>query len=856
MQRLTRQLSTSISSATRSRGITSNGLNIPIPVRSCVPVRHSSMLVFDRKAKTIQKDRSSATNAFDFIREEIGERLTERLEDLSRHKLPTVLDLGSGSGLMAKHLQDTRIEMQTLYQLETSEALLNRDAHLDEALRVKPQRIVGDEEFIPFAPASMDLVISNLSLHWVNDLPGTFEQVCKVLRPDGLFLAAMLGGSTLQELRSAFTLAEMEREGGLSPHISPFANISDIGNLLGRAKFALTTVDTEMISVNFADPFILMRDLQGMGESNVSLQRREFTSKDTFMSAASIYQSLYANPDGSVPATFQVRSDRRWKMALTYDFKIIYLIGWSPDASQQQPKKRGTASPDANSVLELMSSPPSPLIPDIQSSASVYRAVTFNEKSQANLVKQRKANLQCETHQHGTKFLTAVILDDVKRAEELLVKAERIGQNLLTARDTDTGDSALHIACEYSALDCFDLLIKKGADATLVQLTLVNRRDRSSNEAGNTPLHLAARKSNLNVVKKLLAVGANINKLNKEERTPFYYAIWLQDDLMFETLLHGMVNVNRQVSKGYTPLHEACKQGYSRAVEMLILRGADINSLHPTSKNTPLHLACISGSESSVATLLLAGAKQEVANVKGATPFQLAHQSKYIGITDIMQRHQREDEDRKKRILNDADTESSDSDEEIAHKLPTLSRSLPSSPIMKEATTTLKTLRADKVYLESQLSRVNTQRKQAIEQGKLSTARMLTDLAHRTEDRIFMVEENLLALEDESLHLREQHLRQLMSFHQQKKPVQPTELGPRTAKLQFIKMLNLMSSSAPNLKDIEEGKPSSHIISPRKILIPDEPTVKPVNRMQRSYTSGGEKSSGLAKKEVKFAQEQ
>jgi len=201
---------------------------------------------------------------------------------------------------------------------------------------VKPNRIVGREDRIPFEPGSLDLVISNMSLHWVNDLPGTFDQVKNCLRPDGLFIASMLGENTLQELRSAFTLAEMERDGGVSPHVSPFTKVSDIGNLLGRSRFALTTVDTEVISVNFADPFVLMRDLQGMAENNASVQRRDFTNKDIFMSAASIYKALYGNEDGSVPATFQV----------------IYLIGWCPDESQAKPKQRGSATVSLKTIGE------------------------------------------------------------------------------------------------------------------------------------------------------------------------------------------------------------------------------------------------------------------------------------------------------------------------------------------------------------------------------------------------------------------------------------------------------------------------------------------------------------------------
>eukprot|EP01117_Protostelium_nocturnum_P015004 TRINITY_DN5775_c0_g1_i1.p1 TRINITY_DN5775_c0_g1~~TRINITY_DN5775_c0_g1_i1.p1 ORF type:complete len:360 (+),score=106.88 TRINITY_DN5775_c0_g1_i1:129-1208(+) len=291
-----------------------------------------SMSIFNRKAKNMQKDRIAMLpngRDFDFLREEIGQRLCERLEDLSRHKFEVALDLGCGPGLLAKHLQDTRTDIKKLFQMDSSSLLLNRDIELDNQLpNFKPIRIVGDEEYLPFADSSLDLVISNMSLHWVNDLPATFHQIKRALRPDGLFLASMLGGDTLQELRSAFTLAELERNGGVSPHVSPFAGMGDVGSLLTKAKFALTTVDTEYITVKYADPFILMRDLQGMGENNAVLKSRGFTSKETMLSAASIYESLYGLKDGGIPVTFQ----------------IIYLIGWAPDKGQQQPKKRGSAT--------------------------------------------------------------------------------------------------------------------------------------------------------------------------------------------------------------------------------------------------------------------------------------------------------------------------------------------------------------------------------------------------------------------------------------------------------------------------------------------------------------------------------
>ncbi len=202
---------------------------------------------------------------------------------------------------------------------------------------VKPERVVADEELIPFEEGTFDLVISNLALHWVNDLPGVLAQIRRVLKPDGLFLASMFGEETLWELRNAFLVAEQDRDGGISNHVSPFAGVSDVGDLLTRAKFALPTstlssfhshahartrtrtrtpnallllwvlaVDQEELVVDFADAFTLMRDLRGMGESNAQHFRRPYVPRSTMYAAAAAYKTLYGKEDGRVPATFQV----------------------------------------------------------------------------------------------------------------------------------------------------------------------------------------------------------------------------------------------------------------------------------------------------------------------------------------------------------------------------------------------------------------------------------------------------------------------------------------------------------------------------------------------------------------------
>jgi NADH dehydrogenase [ubiquinone] 1 alpha subcomplex assembly factor 5 len=324
--------------------------------------------VFDRNVKRIQKDRAATAESsreFDYLRDEVAKRLLDRLDDVKGREFSVVVDLGSREGSALKYLTK-RVGIKKIFALDTSERMLLRDykpqqmnsrqqnndqnasnitvakqhnehrtnqtnrglKDTKDESEIQPIRIVADEEFLPFAPRSVDLFISNLSLHWVNDLPGCLMQIRQSLKDDGLFLAAMFGGDTLFELRNAFFLAEQEREGGAGIHVSPFAGVSDIGNLLTQAGFALTTVDTESIQVKYADPFVLMHDLRGMAENNAAIHRRPYVSRDTILAAAIIYQTLYGLPDGTIPASFQ----------------IIYMIGWAPHASQPKPKPRGSAT--------------------------------------------------------------------------------------------------------------------------------------------------------------------------------------------------------------------------------------------------------------------------------------------------------------------------------------------------------------------------------------------------------------------------------------------------------------------------------------------------------------------------------
>ena len=276
-----------------------------------------TMTVFDRAAIRLHRDRAAQRlEAHDFLLREVGERLVDRLDDI-RRTFPLTLDLGCHSGQLSS-LIGGRGGIKTLIHCDLSPAMA--------AIAPAPA-VVADEEALPFGNGTFDAVLSLLSLHWVNDLPGALRQIRMALRPDGLFLAAMLGGDTLKELRHALMEAESTVEGGVSPRISPFADVRDAGGSLQRAGFALPVVDTETIEVRYPDPFKLMADLRGMGESNaVRHRRRTISRRATLMNAAARYIEMFGNESG-IPATFQ----------------ILYLTAWAPHPSQQQPLRPGSA---------------------------------------------------------------------------------------------------------------------------------------------------------------------------------------------------------------------------------------------------------------------------------------------------------------------------------------------------------------------------------------------------------------------------------------------------------------------------------------------------------------------------------
>jgi SAM-dependent methyltransferase len=201
--------------------------------------------------------------------------------------------------------------------------------------------VVFEEESLPIGNGTLDLYASILSLHAVNDLPGALSQIRRALKPDGLFVAALFGGHTLQELRWCLAQAEIEMDSGLSPRVFPFADVRDMGGLLQRAGFALPVADADTVVVHYSHPLRLLADLRGMGETNTLADRRKtFLRRRTLMRAMDMYRDNFADPDGRVRATFEV----------------IYLTGWAPHESQQKPLKPGTARmPLAQALRDIRS---------------------------------------------------------------------------------------------------------------------------------------------------------------------------------------------------------------------------------------------------------------------------------------------------------------------------------------------------------------------------------------------------------------------------------------------------------------------------------------------------------------------
>ena len=257
--------------------------------------------IFDRKLLRERQRRAAALGAETFLVDRVAGELAERLSVVLRQFDRTV-DIATPNDSLRR-------------------ALAGKVGSID---RIE----VGEGELLSLAETSLDLAVSALALQYVNDLPGVLVQIRRALKPDGLLLAALAGGDTLTELRQSFATAESEIEGGISPRVAPFADLRDLGSLLQRAGFALPVIDSERITVRYDTAFALMHDLRRMGATNVLTERRRTPlRRKTLLRMAEIYGERFADADRRLRATFE----------------IIWLSGWAPHESQQQPLKPGSA---------------------------------------------------------------------------------------------------------------------------------------------------------------------------------------------------------------------------------------------------------------------------------------------------------------------------------------------------------------------------------------------------------------------------------------------------------------------------------------------------------------------------------
>jgi SAM-dependent methyltransferase len=273
-------------------------------------------LVFDRRLLAGRRARAGAAPS-DFLLRHVAADVVDRLDTVQRH-FGVAADIATPLPLLAEALLASG-RAGTVVRL----APPGGDAGGPVATAI------GDEELLPFAPASLDLAVSALALQFVNDLPGVLAQLRRALRPDGLLLAAFVGGESLHELAESLALAESEVSGGASPRVAPFVEVRAAGALLQRAGFALPVVDQDRVTVRYADPFALMRDLRAMGASNVLVERsRRPLPRAVLARAALDYAERFADADGRIRVTFDV----------------ISLSGWVPHESQPKPLKPGSAT--------------------------------------------------------------------------------------------------------------------------------------------------------------------------------------------------------------------------------------------------------------------------------------------------------------------------------------------------------------------------------------------------------------------------------------------------------------------------------------------------------------------------------
>jgi SAM-dependent methyltransferase len=271
-------------------------------------------VIFDRPLLRARRARAAALGPATFLLERAADDLAARLAAVLR-RFDLAIDLGTPGDAVRSTLAD-RVG-----------AIVAVDP-VPGQLTANGLRVAADEEALPFRDGSLDLVVSALALQFVNDLPGTLIQIRRALKPDGLLLAAMIGGDSLSELRAAFAAAESEIEGGVSPRVAPFADLRELGALLQRAGFALPVTDVDRVTVRYGSPLGLMQDLRRMGATNALVERRcTPLRRRTLQRMMEVYAERFADADGRVRATFD----------------IVWLSGWAPHQSQQQPLAPGSA---------------------------------------------------------------------------------------------------------------------------------------------------------------------------------------------------------------------------------------------------------------------------------------------------------------------------------------------------------------------------------------------------------------------------------------------------------------------------------------------------------------------------------
>jgi NADH dehydrogenase [ubiquinone] 1 alpha subcomplex assembly factor 5 len=265
------------------------------------------LTLFDRRAWRRHRGRAARHGRIEFLHREAADRLIERIDDLKRD-FCRALDLGAHCGAVSRAL-GSRPGTELVVAVDPSVDFL-------EPFGGGRAIVAADPDFIPFRDGTFDLAVSALVLHWAGDLPGALVQIRRILKPGGLFLAALLGGSTLVELRTALIEGELIEEGGASPRVSPTVELGDAAALLLRTGFAMPVADAEKITVTYPDTLALMRDLRGMGETNaLAVRRRTALRRATLARAAAIYGERFGLPDGRIPATFE----------------FLFLTGWAPE---------------------------------------------------------------------------------------------------------------------------------------------------------------------------------------------------------------------------------------------------------------------------------------------------------------------------------------------------------------------------------------------------------------------------------------------------------------------------------------------------------------------------------------------